>query len=316
METIHLTYPLHIEREVPPVSLAIGYFDGVHLGHRSVIERARQIAGELGVSPAVMTFHPHPREVLGKASVSRYLTPLREKLLRFEELGVQRVYVMKFDRELASRTREEFIEEVLIPLKVRGVTVGFNFTFGRGAAGKAEDLNRLSDGRFQVEIVHPIASDGDFVSSTRLRQTLDEGDVEAAMKILGRPYSLRGEVVQGDQRGRTIGFPTANIRLEEPFIIPATGVYVVRVRREGVSKDLFGMMNIGYRPTFRDPDPVKTLEVHLFDLDENLYGDRLEVEFLHRLRGEQPFASVTALTEQLKSDERNSRAWLNRRNLC
>ncbi|MFD1426258.1 riboflavin kinase/FMN adenylyltransferase [Kroppenstedtia sanguinis] len=315
METIHLTYPLKIQSEVPPVSLAIGYFDGVHLGHQSVIGQARQMAEELGTSPAVMTFHPHPREVLGKASVSRYLTPLSEKLLRFAELGVQRVYVMKFDRELASKTQEEFVEEVLIPLRVRGVTVGFNFTFGRGAEGKAEDLNRLSDGRFQVEIVHPIASDGDFVSSTRLRQTLDSGDVEAALKILGRPYSLRGEVVQGNRRGRTIGFPTANIQLQDPFIIPATGVYVVRVHREGVSKDLFGMMNIGYRPTFRDPDPVKTLEVHLFDLDENLYGDRLEVEFLHRIRGEQPFASVTALTEQLKSDEENSRGWLKRQNL-
>lgn len=140
MEMIHLSYPLELKSPVQPITLAIGYFDGVHLGHRAVIEKATQMAEELGVAPGVMTFHPHPREVLGKSPVTRYLTPLSDKLQCFEELGVQKAYVMHFDHQFASLSKHQFVEEVLVPLQVQGITVGFNFTFGRGAEGNGRIL--------------------------------------------------------------------------------------------------------------------------------------------------------------------------------
>ncbi|PTX58628.1 riboflavin kinase/FMN adenylyltransferase [Melghirimyces profundicolus] len=312
METIHLSYPFKQKGSFPPVSLAIGYFDGVHRGHRTVIEKARRFATAIGTTPAVMTFHPHPREVLGKAEVTRYLTPLPEKLKRFEELGVDRVYVMRFDRELAARTKEQFVEEVLLPLEVKSVAVGYNFTFGRGAEGKAEDLARLGADRFRVEVVQPVRGNGGSFSSTRVREALGEGRVSEAAEILGRPYSLWGRVTVGDRRGRKIGFPTANLRLEEPFLVPATGVYIVRVKVG--ARIHHGMMNIGFRPTFDDPEPKKTLEVHLFDVNEDLYGFRMEVQFLRHLRNEVRFDSVESLIDQLKSDEREARDWLKNQN--
>ncbi|MDR6224220.1 bifunctional riboflavin kinase/FAD synthetase [Desmospora profundinema] len=309
MKTIHLSHP-HIPVPDAALSMAIGYFDGVHLGHQAVIQRAVQMGKSLNAQTAVMTFDPHPREVLGKGGVTDYLTPLSEKLEQFSCLGVDRVYVMRFDREFAAKTKEAFVRDVLLPLNVRGVAVGFNFNFGRGAEGKPDDLSRLGEGRIQVEVVGPVDRIGLPVSSTRLRQTLDEGRVEEAATILGRPYSLAGRVVEGDRIGRTIGYPTANLSLEEPYRIPATGVYVVEVLRGEAT--LAGMMNVGYRPTFTDSDPSLRLEVHLFDFSGDLYGEELKVAFLHRLRGEERFGSVEGLMDQLRTDEKNARVWLSR----
>jgi len=190
METIHLSYPLKTEETFPPISLAIGYFAGVHRGHQAVIQRARKIAADLGVISGVMTFYPHPRDVLGKAKVNQYLTPLPDKLAQFERLGVERVYVMRFDRELAARSKESFVEDVLLPLQVKGVTVGFNFTFGRGAKGKAEDLATLGAGRLQVEVVRPIQHQALSVSSNRLRQALDSVRSDYDFILIDCPPSL------------------------------------------------------------------------------------------------------------------------------
>ncbi|MFC4077878.1 bifunctional riboflavin kinase/FAD synthetase [Salinithrix halophila] len=308
METFHLTYPL-TDRTLPgPVALAIGYFDGVHLGHQAVIENARRLAEETGAAVGVMTFHPHPREVLGKGEMSHYLTPLPEKLRQFQRLGVDRTYVMNFDLEFASLSKEAFVEQVLLPLGVTGAACGFNFSFGRGAGGQADDLVRLGKGRYQAAVTLPVYEKGLPLSSTRLRKALSQGEVEESRDILGRPYTLRGRVVEGDQRGRAIGFPTANLQLTEPYTVPAEGVYAVRVCWGSERAD--GMMNIGYRPTFKDSEPRQTLEVHLFDREDNLYGEELEVSFLHRLREETRFASVEALIDQLKADEQKARAWL------
>ncbi|OYD09945.1 bifunctional riboflavin kinase/FAD synthetase [Paludifilum halophilum] len=311
METIRLTYPLRMEPSRPAIALAIGYFDGVHLGHQAVIGRARRFAEDQGIATGVMTFHPHPREVLGKAKMNHYLTPLPEKLNAFEALGVDRTYVMAFDREFASLSKEAFIEEVLAPLNVRGAAVGFNFSFGRGAEGKAEDLVRLGEGKFRVEVTPPIDQNELPLSSTRLRQAVREGRVDIAGQILGRPYALAGEVVHGDRRGRLIGFPTANLRLGEPYMVPDHGVYVVQASWGNTSR--YGIMNIGVRPTFDDPTPRLTLEVHLLDTDVDLYGKQLRVEFLHRLRPEVKFDSVDALVDRIRKDEREARAWLERK---
>mgnify|MGYP001174086050 CR=1 FL=1 len=306
METVQLTYPLESGATYPPVVLAIGYFDGVHRGHQSVIRRAKDLAGQLGVSSAVMTFHPHPREVLGKSNISRYITPLPDKLSRFSRLGVNRTYVMAFDRTFAELTKEQFVEQVLNPLQVKGVVVGFNFCFGRGASGKAEDLERLGEGRFRVEVITPVLEGEIPVSSTRLREALADGDVATAAKILGRPYSLEGEVVAGDARGRSIGFPTANLSLSQPYMIPRRGVYLVSVPRQG--RLIPGVMNIGLRPTFRDSDPKLTLEVHLLGVEENLYGRTLRVQFHRFLREERRFGSVDDLIRQIREDVRRAEA--------
>ncbi|PTM58957.1 bifunctional riboflavin kinase/FAD synthetase [Desmospora activa] len=311
METIQLNYR-HIPTPDTPLSMAIGYFDGVHLGHQAVIKQAVDVAKASQATAAVMTFDPHPREVLGKKNgINQYLTPLPEKLDQFQRLGVERVYVMQFNRAFAALSKEAFVQDVLLPLGVNSVSVGYNFNFGRGAEGKPEDLSLLGQGRIQVEVVGPVDWDGQPVSSSRLRTYLDQGEVEKAISILGRPYGLRGHVIPGDQRGRTIGYPTANLSVKEPYRIPATGVYVIEVYRGESSFP--GMMNVGFRPTFAKDNPSLRLEAHLFDFSGDLYGEELTAVFLHRLRGEERFASVEALVDQLRSDERNARAWLSGR---
>ncbi|SFS59781.1 bifunctional riboflavin kinase/FAD synthetase [Marininema halotolerans] len=312
METIHISYPLREEVPSGPVALAIGYFDGVHRGHQSVIEQARRLAEETDAKTGVMTFHPHPREVLGKGKMSHYLTPLPEKLRQFADLGVDRTYVVRFDKEFAGLSKEDFVERVLLPLGVTGMACGFNFSFGRGAAGKPADLRQLGEGHFQAVVAPPIDLEGQPMSSSRLRRLLDAGKVEEATKILGRPYSLRGRVEKGDQRGRTIGYPTANLSLEEPYTVPLEGVYAVKVTW-GENQVAEGMMNIGHRPTFKNPTAQRTLEVHLFDRDIDLYGEELIVHFHHRLREEKRFGSVADLIDQLQRDERDARVLLERK---
>ncbi|MFC7442766.1 bifunctional riboflavin kinase/FAD synthetase [Laceyella putida] len=308
MEIIHVTYPFIPQTPDADWVLAIGYFDGVHRGHQAVIQEAIQLAKELDARPAVMTFDPHPREVLGQAKITRYLTPLNEKLEQFAKLGVERTIVMKFDLTFAALSKESFIEEVLLPLGIKGVVTGFNFTFGRKAAGKAADLATLSQGRFATRVVKRIELEEGTVSSTRLRQALAEGDLKLVTRILGRPYSFEGLVVDGDKRGRQIGFPTANLQLTAPYLIPRRGVYVVHVTYDHESA--YGLMNIGVRPTFSDPTLREQLEVHLLDKHVDLYGKILRVSCLSFVREEKKFASVDDLIEQIGQDKRHAEEWL------
>jgi riboflavin kinase/FMN adenylyltransferase len=309
METIHLTYPMIDQpTDQEPISLAIGFFDGVHLGHQAVIRKAMDLARELKAVPAVMTFDPHPREVLGQEAIHRYLTPFPDKLEQFARLGVRKVYVVRFDRNFASLSKKEFVTDILLPLGVKGVVTGYNFTFGHKAEGKAEDLTELGKGHFVTEIVSLIQQDQGVISSTRLRRALAEGDVKTARDILGRPYSLEGEVVQGDQRGRLMGFPTANLDLKAPYFVPARGVYVVKATMDEVSS--FGIMNIGVRPTFRSDQPSERLEVHLLGQSGNYYGKKCRVEFYHFLREEKRFPSVEALIQQIEKDRQEAEQWL------
>jgi riboflavin kinase / FMN adenylyltransferase len=311
MKTIEISYPFDLSTEsIESTSLAIGFFDGLHLGHRAVIYKAIQKAKDLDVTPAVMTFSPHPREVLGKAAFTGYLTPLKEKLYQLERLGMGQVYVVNFDLPFANLEKEKFISDVLVPLNVSVVTTGFNFTFGHRGLGTAKDLMHLGKGLFDVEIVDPIIMGNRAVSSTRTRNALSTGDISLANDLLGRPYRIQGEVVHGDKRGRQIGFPTANIEPSQAFFLPAHGVYVVRAFfRESVG---YGIMNVGVRPTF-DNSAVKTkLEVHLLDQPAHLdlYGEVLEVELLHYLRKEAKFSSIELLVEQIESDRSNAVQWL------
>ncbi|MFC4775346.1 bifunctional riboflavin kinase/FAD synthetase [Paenibacillus sp. GCM10023252] len=305
MEIISLSYPIEdlSERSSSDhaLSLAIGYFDGVHRGHQNVIGEAVKAAKAGGMQSAVMTFHPHPREVLARGEhYFTCLTPLEEKLELFAALGVDMVYVVRFDLSFAAVTPKQFVDEVLRPLGAKQVVVGFDFTFGYQGQGTPEALRELGYPDLQVTIVEPLCDKGTKVSSTYVRQALSEGQVTLAADLLGRPYEVIGTVVHGDGRGRTIGFPTANLDLSHSYVIPRLGVYAVRVHYEGAWH--YGVLNHGNKPTFKQGGVQPVMEAHLFNYDGDLYGHEVRVQFLSFLRPEQKFGSVHELIEQIGVD--------------
>jgi riboflavin kinase/FMN adenylyltransferase len=295
----HLHYPLE-HMEFHPSALAIGYFDGIHQGHRRVIQRAIDIAKDKELISAVMTFHPHPREILGQSGFTNYLTPLDDKLELLERMGVDLAYVVHFDIPFSSVYPEDFIDEFLVPLQAKHIVVGFDYTFGYRGKGTAITLQAHSANRYELEVISPITRQGEKVSSTVIREYLYGAKIQEANEFLGHPYALKGLVVHGEKRGRTIGFPTANIGLDQPYLIPRTGVYGVRVYYEG--RILYGVMNIGIKPTFEQEKKRMSLEVYVFDLDENMYDKEVKVEFLFFIREEQKFAGVEQLVNQIQQD--------------
>ena len=309
MQVYHLSYPLSLESyKIEPSVIAIGYFDGVHLGHQKVIHTAKKMAERLDVPLAVMTFHPHPKKVLEQKSSMRYLTPINEKINRFQSLGVKKTYVMKFDQNLAALSAEEFIENVCISLQVRGIVTGFNFRFGKKQSGDANDLRIFSRNRYETEKVEAVLKKGRHVSSTWIRQLLSNGEVELVNELLGRCYQFQGIVEHGDHRGRLIGFPTANLSVTLPYYLPKRGVYIVQAHFDETSA--YGLMNIGVRPTFKQSTPQEKVEVHLFHPDVNLYGKKMLINVLKFLRPEQKFASVDALIHQIQNDKKQAEKWL------
>ncbi|TDF98181.1 bifunctional riboflavin kinase/FAD synthetase [Paenibacillus piri] len=311
MQSLELIYPIarqtNLSAMVPQV-IAIGDFDGVHLGHQEVIRRAIQTAGELGIPASIMTFNPHPREVLGQCKYIKLLTPVEQKKRLMAELGVNNTYIVSFNQQLMMLTPAEFVENVLVPMKVNTVIVGFDFRFGYRGAGDPDTLCELAQGRFAVEVIRPFHQSGSKVSSTRVRDHLLSGELEQANALLGRPYSLNGIVVTGDGRGKTIGFPTANIDVQDPFLIPAIGVYAVRVSVQGHLYD--GVMNVGKKPTFETELEQPTLEAHLFDFSETIYGETVSVEFIRYLRAERKFSGVQELVAQIHRDADEARSIL------
>ncbi|MEF3309732.1 bifunctional riboflavin kinase/FAD synthetase [Paenibacillus sp. GYB004] len=302
MQSIKLSYP--IPNPVPGCPsngqvLAIGDFDGLHLGHREVISRAAETARKLGAPAAVMTFHPHPREVLGQDKYVRHLTPVREKLDLFAQAGVDTAYLVRFDVPFSQISPSQFVEEVLIPLRVNTVVVGFDFKFGHKGSGNPDMMCELAAGRFAVEVVRPYCMDGIKVSSTLIREHLERGEVSRVQQLLGRSYAMTGTVIHGAARGRQIGFPTANIELDDFYVIPSNGVYAIRLELGGES--FAGVMNIGTKPTFEDTD-TRTLEAHLFDFSRTIYGEAVKVELIEFIRYEQKFGSIDDLIAQIGRD--------------
>lgn len=300
--------------ELPPgacrdrVAMAIGFFDGVHRGHAEVIRQAVASAREQGFAPAVLTFSPHPRTVLGKDGYHTVLTPLEDKLALFAELGVELAYVVAFDHGFAEVSADNFVRRLLLPLGVRSAVVGFDFRFGHRGQGDAEALRSLSDGAISVRVVEPVFDGDAKISSTRIRACLASGDCEAAAVLLGRPYAISGEIVHGDARGRLLGFPTANMLPAVPYVIPRHGVYAVTVggADEG-TRELGGVINVGVRPTFDAPGGAPRLETNLFDFQGDLYGRTLTVRFHRFLRPETKFASFDELKTQIGKDAERAR---------
>lgn len=308
MDIRRIQYPFTEWDSVPPEGqvIAIGDFDGVHLGHREVISRAIERARLLGVPVAIMTFDPHPREVLGKAQYSKILTPIAEKMRLFAELGVDQVYIVHFTPELARVSPEDYYKNMLYPLKPRAIVVGFDFTFGHRGQGTAETLAKLAKAGESIEVIAPHNMDGEKISSTLIREQLHLGRLERVKPLLGRHYRIQGKVVKGEGRGRKIGYPTANLEPLDRYVIPRQGVYAVRVYLDG--EVLKGVMNIGIKPTFHeDEEQPPTLEVHILDRNEDLYGRTLEIEFAAYLRPEMKFSSVEMLIEQIAKDAQRAK---------
>jgi riboflavin kinase/FMN adenylyltransferase len=287
------------------VALTIGNFDGVHRGHQAMLTRLSEAAADLELPAAVLTFEPHPREFFAPGHSPPRLSSVRGKLEQFRAAGVDRVCIARFDALLAALSPDAFIERVLLhSLGVRWVLVGEDFRFGRGRKGDLATL-RAAARNFSVEAMGTVMVDGERASSTAVRGALAAGDMEHAARLLGRPFAIAGRVVHGAKRGARLGFPTANIRVRQAAL---SGIYAVRVRGLG-EVPLPGVASIGVRPTVEaDGEPL--LEVFLFDFDRPIYGHRIEVEFLHKLRDEQRFDDIDALTRQMHEDADQARAYL------
>lgn len=291
--------------EQRPRALAVGTFDGVHVGHRAVIGRALEIAGERGITSAVVTFDRHPLEVVDPARVPRLLTPPAEKLRLLAELGPDEVVVLPFDEHLAGLAPEDFCAELLAgTLHARAVVVGENFHFGAGGAGDAAQLRACGARHgFDTIAVSLVTEHGKTISSTRIRRLLHLGELEEVRAILGRPPSATGVVVHGDKRGRTLGVPTANVDVEAGTIFPGRGVYAARVLAD--RSWYRAAVNIGHNPTFRSKEMETahvTVEAFLLDFAGDIYGRRIRVDFLHKIRDERRFDDIEALVAQMRRD--------------
>lgn len=286
--------------------VTVGTFDGVHRAHgeivREVVHRARVIEGR----SVVITFDPHPREVVGKGQPVRLLTTMEERVGLLGELGIDVLLVIPFTYEFSRQSSRKFYERYVVNgVRAAEVVVGYDHMFGRDREAGIEELIRIGKTfNFSVFAVHPYSVDGEVVSSTIIRNALESGDVERAGKFLGYPYSITGRVVRGDGRGKSLGYPTANlIPVSEKKIVPGRGVYLVSVDFTG--NRYFGMMNIGVLPTISE-GRAQTVEVHLLHFSGDLYGETLTVKFLRRLRDEQKFASMQELVVQMGRDKEES----------
>jgi riboflavin kinase/FMN adenylyltransferase len=280
-------------------AVALGVFDGVHLGHRAILAAAVAEARRHGLVALACTFDPHPLEVLQPARAPVPLTTLPDRLALIAETGVDAAVVVAFTREVAAVEPEAFVRDVLVErLKARDVVVGFNHRFGRGARGTAALLEALAPRLgFRAHVVAPLEVEGTAVSSSEVRAALQAGDLERAARLLGRPYSAEGEVVRGAGRGRTLGFPTANVRTGRPLPLPP-GVYACQAL---LGPDRYpAVVNVGVRPTFGETELL--VEAHLLDFSGDLYGRRLRLAFLRRLREERKFPDVESLRRQIAQD--------------
>jgi riboflavin kinase / FMN adenylyltransferase len=284
--------------EPRPRKVAVGTFDGVHLGHREVIQGA----------DTVLTFDPHPQSVVAPGSAPRLLTTIERKAELVAGLGVSELVIIPFDGDFAARSAEDFVDHVLVEmLNATHVSVGENFRFGHKAKGDADLLR--SDDRFATRVVPLLEFHGEVVSSSHIRGLVSAGDVEEGGRLLGEPFQLRGEVVHGDKRGRTLGYPTANLVPDPRYVVPGHGVYAARASIIGPDAELVlaAAVNVGVRPQFVT-GRGELIEAYLLDFDGDIYGQVLRIDFLRRLRGEKRFESVDALVEQMGRDVDETRS--------
>jgi riboflavin kinase/FMN adenylyltransferase len=291
-----------LARAPGPLHLALGVFDGVHLGHQAVIGQALAARERQGGSCGVLTFDPYPIRVLfPEKAPRRLLASLDHKAEILAALGVDFMLALPFDRYRAAQPAEDFVREIAAA-GVKTVAVGIDWRFGRGRQGDAAVLAGLAgELGFRLEALPPVMMDGERISSTRIRQAIRDGNLDNAARMLGRPYTIEGRVVEGQRLGRTIGFPTANVAVGPELLMPADGIYAGELERAD-GQVLPAAIYIGHRPTFYDDGAAVLLEVHVLDFDGDLYGERVAVRFVHRIRGDATFDDVDALAAQLAVD--------------
>ena len=290
-----------------PVALTIGNFDGVHLGHQALLSRLIAAAKLRGIPSAVVIFEPHPREFFSPEQAPARLTSLREKLELLDEMGVDRVHICRFNKKFAQMSASDFIAALHQKLAVKYVLIGDDFRFGSGRSGDFALMEKIASQQgFVVEAMHSVLYDGLRVSSTAVRAALASGHMRAATRYLGRPYSISGRVVHGDKLGREIGFPTANVQMKHNRP-PLTGIFVVRVAGDHITP-LHGAASLGVRPTVH-ANGRAVLEIHLLDCVQEIYGQHLRVEFLHKLRDEEKYPDLKSLTQQIALDVADTRKW-------
>lgn len=307
---LKLFHSIHDFHSTKKTILTLGTFDGVHIGHKKILERITQNTENGKYESLVLTFFPHPRMVLQEKSEIQLLNTIAEKTKLLQETGIENLIIHPFNESFSRLTAEEFVHSILVDqFQIQKIIIGHDHRFGRNRTANIDDL--IAFGKtygFEVEQISAQEIQDVSVSSTKIRKALNEGNMALANEYLGYSYFLTGEVVKGKQLGRTIGFPTANIQIEEDYkLIPKVGVYTVKAIVD--QKEVFGMMNIGFNPTVNGQK--QTIEVHLFDFDADIYNQRIEVSLLHYLREEQKFGSVDLLKAQLNQDKINAQAFIN-----
>ena len=290
--------------------LTLGVFDGLHLGHQQIMQTVVERANKIDAVPTVITFDPHPRAVLHPENAPPLLQTLDQRLANFEVLGIKQTIVIRFDREFAGIDAETFLTDIVHErLQAREVYLGKGFFFGKNRGGNIELLREMSKKLgFAADEVPEVRLRGQRISSSKIRQLLSEGKVNLARRMLGRPYGVEGQIIHGLQRGRTIGFPTANLHPHNR-VIPKFGVYATATLIEGTWRR--SITNVGVRPTF-DDDQNPSIESYIFDFDGDLYGDVLRVRFLHRIRDERKFSGINELRAQIEKDTRRALNYFSR----
>ncbi len=301
-----------LDKSLTPTQVALGNFDGVHIGHKQVIKPVLNDEKIYGYG-SVISFNPHPKEFF-TGQPRKLLTPIEEKVQQLKNLGVKQLILLPFDRELARLSPEDFVQKILVEkLKVQKISVGEDFCFGKQRTGTAKYLQAIA-GEYNIDVsIIPLQTlEGERISSSHIRQALQHGNMEKANKLLGRSYSLTGKVIYGNKLGRTIGFPTANLEISAHKFLPKMGVYAVNVHiGNDRIKSCPGVMNIGIRPTIDGSNC--TIEVHLFNWNDNLYGETLTVSIEYFLRSEQKFSSLDELKSQISKDCEQAKRYLGKK---
>ncbi len=301
MKIFHGTENAKISR---PTVLTLGVFDGLHLGHQRIMQTVVERARETKSVPTAITFDPHPRAVLFPENTPPLLQTLDQRLAAFEVLGIEQAIVIQFNKDFASQDAEDFLRQIIHDrLQAREVYLGKGFAFGKNRGGNIELLRQMSaELGFFADEVAEVCLRGSRISSSKIRELLTAGQVNLARRMLGRPYGIEGQIIRGDQRGRTIGFPTANLKPKNR-VIPRYGVYATANLIGGVWRR--SITNVGVRPTF-DGDRELSIESYVFDFDGDLYGDVLRVRFLHRIRDERKFGGIEELKVQIEKDTKHA----------
>lgn len=310
MKTIKLTYP-HQQSlsEIPETIAAIGFFDGIHKGHQAVISEAVKKAKAQQKLSAVISFHPHPSVILKNPTEQvRYITTIEEKEKLLQQMGVDLLYIITFNKELSQLSPRDFIEHFIVGLHITDLVAGFDYTFGHRGAGNMRNIDALSNGQFTTTVIEKLEKEQEKISSTYIRALLADGKVDEVESLLGRVYTTVGEVVKGDNRGGSqLGFPTANLEINADKLLPKQGVYAVKIYHE--NNIYHGMANLGVVPTFVSGRTEAKVEVYIFDFAQDIYGESLLIEWHQYIREEIKFDSVEAIVQQLKADEQTIRKY-------